>query len=95
MQFLQMTMRRTRETLCPSPIKAIGVMAMAYRKISENWRYQHCREIGVDDDYCILQFRYKDGWKSVATCHPAAIAVFRASGVKSRPDLLKLSSHVA
>jgi hypothetical protein len=65
---------------------------MAYRKIDARWRYQHCRDIGVAADYCILQFRHKDAvWRTAATCHPSAIAVFKTDGVKAHIDLLKLA----
>lgn len=67
-----------------------------FRKISDRFRYRHCREIGVDADYCIVQFRYKDrGWASVGTCHPTAIAAFKRDDVKAHAELLRLSSGAA
>jgi len=69
---------------------------MAWKKISDRWRFQHCGALGVAADYCVLQFKYADrGWGSVATCHPAAIEVFKREGVKARADLLKLSPAAA
>ena len=69
---------------------------MAYKTLAPRWRYRHCSEIGVAADYCILQFQYKDaGWKTVATCHPAAVAVLKAEGVKARADLIKITPGAA
>jgi len=63
---------------------------MAWKNLESRWRWQHCRDIGVAADYCILQFNYvESGWRSVATCHPAAIDAFKKEGVKARADLLK------
>lgn len=64
---------------------------MAYRKISEKWRYRHCSDIGVKADYCILQFRYVErGWTTIATCHPSAIPYLKRDGIKEHVGLLKL-----
>jgi hypothetical protein len=69
---------------------------MAYKAISPKWRYQHCREIGVAADYCILQFRYAEtGWRTVATCHPAAIEHMKRDGVQAHIELIKLASYAA
>ena len=64
---------------------------MAYKKIEDKWRHRPCTDIGVDADYHILEFKYKDGgWRTVGTCHRAAIDVSKRDGVKAHAELIKL-----
>lgn len=64
---------------------------MAYSKIDAKWRNRPCTDIGVDADYHILEFKHKDGWRVVGTCHSAAIALFKRDGVKANAELIKLN----
>jgi hypothetical protein len=65
----------------------MGVREMAYRKLWKNWRYQHCKDIGVDDDYYILYYKYKDsGWTAVGTCHPSVIPFIKENGPKAAAE---------
>jgi hypothetical protein len=65
---------------------------MAKKKLNDKWRYFHCADLGVRGDYCVLQYRFADdGWTTVATCHPAAIPVLKADGVRAHIDLIKVS----
>jgi hypothetical protein len=64
---------------------------MTYRMIENKWRHRPCTDIGVDADYHILEYKYKDGgWRVVGTCHSASIAVFKRDGVKPNAELIKL-----
>ena len=66
---------------------------MAYRVLAPKWRYRHCSDLGVDADYCILEFRYAErGWVTVATCHPSAIPLLKTDGVKAHLDLVRMSA---
>ena len=64
-----------------------------YKQLYKNWRYCHCSKLGVKADYCVLQYRYADeGWRSVATCHPASIPFLARDGVRAHTDLIKLTA---
>lgn len=69
---------------------------MGKKKLDDKWRYFHCSEIGVRADYCVLQYKHaadadRPGWTTVATCHPSAIPLLKADGVRAHLDLIKIS----
>lgn len=62
---------------------------MKTTNLNLRFRWFHCREIGVDADYGILQFKFKDtGFSTVGTFNLAWLPQFKANADNLR-DWLK------
>ena len=66
--------------------------ALECKPLTDTTTWRHCREFGVDGDYCVLYQRAEsfDGWSPFASCAPEAIELIKRDGVRAHAGLLKL-----
>lgn len=63
---------------------------LEFKPLTDTTMWRHCRNLGVDADYCILYQRAEgfDGWVPFATCAPETIELIRRDGVRAHADHL-------
>ena len=73
---------------------------MAYAKLGPRFRWRHCRDIGVNAEYGILEFRFKeDGFRTVGTFNLSWLPLMKAnakdlrSWLKENADAIKWASR--
>ncbi|WP_262267192.1 MULTISPECIES: hypothetical protein [Microvirga] len=63
-----------------------------FRPLTDTTVWRHCRQLGVNADYCILYQRAEgyDGWSPFATCAPETVELIKRDGIRAHAGLLKL-----